>query len=56
MSQQFYANAEVEFTALAHDQRAWNTVVIGMDVPNGELRRQIGNSYDLVKPKVGVRK
>ena len=29
----------------------WNTVRLGGDVPEDELRRMIGNSYDLVKPK-----
>jgi predicted DNA-binding protein (MmcQ/YjbR family) len=29
----------------------WNTVVIGADVPDAELLRQINNSYDLIKPK-----
>jgi predicted DNA-binding protein (MmcQ/YjbR family) len=30
----------------------WNTVIVGTDVPEEELKRQIGNSYDLIKPKV----
>jgi len=29
----------------------WNTVHIDGDVPEEELRRMIGNSYDLIKPK-----
>jgi len=29
----------------------WNTVRVGGDVPEEELRRMIGNSYDLTKPK-----
>ncbi|MDR2525488.1 MAG: MmcQ/YjbR family DNA-binding protein [Oscillospiraceae bacterium] len=29
----------------------WNTVIIGGDVPDDELRRQIACSYDLIKPK-----
>jgi len=28
----------------------WNTVVLGRDVPIEELQRQIGGSYDLIKP------
>jgi len=28
----------------------WNTVALGGDVPMEELRRQIQNSYDLIKP------
>jgi predicted DNA-binding protein (MmcQ/YjbR family) len=34
----------------------WNTVTVGGDVPEEELRRMIGNSYDLIKPKVRKRK
>lgn len=30
----------------------WNTVTLGMDVPQAELLRQIERSYDLIKPKV----
>ena len=29
----------------------WNTIVIGSDVTDGELCRQIKNSYNLIKPK-----
>ncbi|MDR2946147.1 MAG: MmcQ/YjbR family DNA-binding protein [Candidatus Adiutrix sp.] len=29
----------------------WNTVTLGGDVPDDELRRLIARSYDLVKPK-----
>lgn len=34
----------------------WNTIVIGGDVPDEETKRQIGMSYDLVKPKVRKRR
>lgn len=30
----------------------WNTVALNGDVPEGELKRMIVNSYDLVKPKM----
>ena len=30
----------------------WNTVIIGGDVPDDELRQMIESSYDLIKPKV----
>ena len=33
----------------------WNTVTMGGDVPDEELRRMIGSSYDLIKPKVRKR-
>ena len=29
----------------------WNTISLGGDVPEDELKRQIGRSYDLIKPK-----
>ena len=29
----------------------WNTLVVSSYVPDEELKRQIGNSYDLIKPK-----
>jgi predicted DNA-binding protein (MmcQ/YjbR family) len=34
----------------------WNSVIIGTDVPEEEIKRQIGNSYDMIKPKVRKRK
>jgi predicted DNA-binding protein (MmcQ/YjbR family) len=34
----------------------WNTVTIGSDVSDEKLQWQIGNSYDLIKPKVRKRK
>ena len=30
----------------------WNTVKLGGDVPDDELRRMIERSYDLIKPKI----
>jgi len=30
----------------------WNTVTLGGDVPEEELKRMVGNSYDLIRPKV----
>ena len=35
----------------AQKSPAWNYVYVGGDVPEEELRRMIGNSYDLTKPK-----
>jgi len=29
----------------------WNTITVGGDVSDDGLKRQIGNSYDLIKPK-----
>jgi predicted DNA-binding protein (MmcQ/YjbR family) len=29
----------------------WNTVTLGDDVPEEELKRMVGDSYDLIKPK-----
>ena len=34
----------------------WNTVTLGGDVLDDELKRQIGRSYDLIKPKAMKRK
>lgn len=34
----------------------WNTVTIGGDVPETEIKRMVGNSYDLIKPRVRARK
>lgn len=33
----------------------WNTVIMGSDVPEEEIKRQIERSYDLVKPKIRKR-
>jgi predicted DNA-binding protein (MmcQ/YjbR family) len=30
----------------------WNTVTLGGDVPEDELKRMIESSYDLIKPKI----
>ena len=35
----------------AQKMPAWNFVYVGGDVPEEELQRMIGNSYDLIKPK-----
>jgi predicted DNA-binding protein (MmcQ/YjbR family) len=29
----------------------WNSVTLGGDVPEDELKRMVSNSYDLIKPK-----
>ena len=34
----------------------WNTVTLGGDMPEEELKRMMGNSYDLIKPKVRKRR
>jgi predicted DNA-binding protein (MmcQ/YjbR family) len=34
------------------NKKHWNTVITGGDVPEEEIKRQIGMSYDLIKPKV----
>ena len=34
----------------------WNTVALGGDVADSELKRMIGHSYDLIKPKVRRKK
>jgi len=34
----------------------WNTVTLGGDVPEDEIKRMIARSYDLIKPKVRAKK
>ena len=34
----------------------WNTVTLGGDVPDDDLKRMIEQSYDLIKPKVRKRR
>jgi predicted DNA-binding protein (MmcQ/YjbR family) len=34
----------------------WNTITPGGDVPEEEIKRMVGNSYDLIKPKARKRK
>ncbi len=34
------------------NKRHWNTVIMGGDVPDDEIKRMIDHSYDLIKPKV----
>jgi len=44
-------------TAAYHmNKQHWNSVVLGGDVPNEEIKRMIGDSYDLIKPKARKRK
>ena len=34
----------------------WNTVILGGDVPENELKRMIESSYNLTKPKIRKKK
>ena len=34
----------------------WNTITLGGDVPEDELKRMIDNSYDLIRPKARKRR
>jgi predicted DNA-binding protein (MmcQ/YjbR family) len=38
------------------NKQHWNTVTPGGDVPEEVLKRMVGNSYDLTRPKVRKRK
>jgi len=38
------------------NKKHWNTVVMDGDVPEELIKRMIENSYDLVKPKLRIRK
>lgn len=42
----------VDVTPAYHmNKEHWNTVMLGGDVPEEELKRMVGRSYDLIKPK-----
>jgi predicted DNA-binding protein (MmcQ/YjbR family) len=41
-----------EIPAYHQNKVHWNSIIIGGDVPDEGIRRQIGNSYDLIKPKM----
>ena len=48
----FLRGAFADVTAGYHMNKThWNTVYLGGDVPDGELKRMIAASYDLIKPK-----
>ena len=49
----FLRQAFCDVTPAYHMNKAhWNTVTVGGDVPEEELRRMIEKSYDSVKPKI----
>jgi len=49
----FLRQAFADVTPAYHMNKVhWNAVNIGGDVPEGELKRMVGRSYDLIKPKV----
>lgn len=37
------------------NKKHWNTAVVGSGVPDEEIKRQIGNSYNLIRPKARKR-
>jgi predicted DNA-binding protein (MmcQ/YjbR family) len=46
----------VDVTPAYHMNKThWNTVTVGGDVPDEEIKRMVGNSYDLIKPKARKR-
>ena len=48
----FLRQAHKDITPAYHMNKVhWNTVTIGGDVPEDELKRMIENSYGLIKPK-----
>lgn len=52
----FLRQAFVDVTPAYHMNKAhWNTVALGGDVPEEEIKRMVANSYDLIKPKVRKR-
>ena len=53
MEADFLRQAFVDVTPGYHMSKVhWNTVTIGGDVPDAELKSMIERSYDLIKPKV----
>jgi predicted DNA-binding protein (MmcQ/YjbR family) len=53
----FLRQAFTDVTPAYHMNKVhWNTVTLGGDVQEEELKRMVGNSYDLIKPKVAKRK
>jgi predicted DNA-binding protein (MmcQ/YjbR family) len=53
----FLRQAFADVTPAYHMNKVhWNTVTLGGDVPEEDLKRMVGNSYDLIKPKVRKRK
>ncbi|MDR1265779.1 MAG: MmcQ/YjbR family DNA-binding protein [Propionibacteriaceae bacterium] len=53
----FLRQAFADVTPAYHMNKVhWNTVVVGGDVPEGEIKGMIENSYALIKPKVRKRK
>lgn len=45
-----------EIPAYHQNKQHWNTIIMDGDVPEEEIKRQIGNSFDLTKPKMRRRK
>jgi predicted DNA-binding protein (MmcQ/YjbR family) len=53
----FLRQAFVDVTAAYHmNKQHWNTVTLAQDVPEEKLKRQIGNSYGLIRPKARKQK
>ena len=49
----FLRQAFADVTPAYHMNKVhWNTVTLGGDVPEDELKRMVERSYDLIKPKV----
>jgi predicted DNA-binding protein (MmcQ/YjbR family) len=52
MEADFLRQAYTDIIAGFHMNKThWNSIFVGGDVPDEDLRRMIENSYDLVKPK-----
>lgn len=48
----FLRQAFADVTLAYHMNKVhWNTVALGGDVPEEEIKRMVGKSYDLIKPK-----
>jgi predicted DNA-binding protein (MmcQ/YjbR family) len=57
MEADFLRQAYADVTPGWHMNKThWNTITLGGDVPDEELKRQIAASHDLIKPKVRAKK
>lgn len=48
----FLRQAYIDVTPAYHmNKEHWNTITLGGDVPEDELKQLVGQSYDLIQPK-----
>jgi len=53
----FLRQVYADLTAAYHmNKDHWNTIKVGGDIPDNEIQDMIRRSYDLIKPKVRIKK